>query len=507
MTGPRHQAETLLRRMLGSDAAGFRPGQWETVEALALAHRRVLLVRATGWGKSIVYFLAGRLLRDRGQTLVISPLRALMRNQAEAARRLGLAAATVNADNSRDWPDLLDAWSAGRLDLLLVSPERLGDAGDPDGFLARRVLDRPDRVGLLVLDEAHCLSDWGHDFRPDYRRLARLATALAPGTPVLAATATANPRVEAEILAVLGPAALRLRGPLARPGLQLQTLDLPAAEDRLAWLAAAVPALPGSGIIYTLTRRDADTVAAWLAGRGIAAAAYHAGPGLDPARRQDLEQRLLDNAVKALVATSALGMGFDKPDLGFVLHYQMPPSVVHYYQQVGRAGRALARSHGVLLAGAEDEDIAAHFIRRAFPSARDLAAVLAAVTEAEGLAADEPAALAGLTPAGAARALAHLAAADRPVVVRRDRLWWPTGQANAIDDARRRDLTAARGREWRQMQDYLDHTGCLMQFLATALGDDGAAPCGICARCLGRPVLDIRPSRALRRAAADSLSA
>ncbi len=357
------RADELLRQLTGDPTATLRPSQLEAITTLAADRRRLLLVQRTGWGKSAVYFITTRLLRDAGAgpTLLVSPLLALMRNQIEAAARMGLRAATLNSSNTDEWVEVRAAIDADEIDVLLVSPERFANAG----FRAEVLPVVSPRSGLLVVDEAHCISDWGHDFRPDYRRIVRILELLPSGVPVLCCTATANDRVVADIEHQLGDDLVVLRGPLARAGLSLHVLDLPAQAQRLAWLADTIPTLAGTGIVYCLTVRDTVSVTSWLVANGIDAVAYSGGD--DDEHRQRVEQRLLANEVKVVVATSALGMGFDKPDLAFVIHYQAPGSSIAYYQQVGRAGRRLDESIGVLLRGAEDVDIQDWFINMAFP--------------------------------------------------------------------------------------------------------------------------------------------
>jgi len=322
----RETARALLRRMLRPEAE-FRDGQWEAIDLVANRRERVLVVQRTGWGKSIVYFLAAKTLRaaGAGPALLVSPLLSLMRNQILAAEKLGVRAETIHSENVEEWAKVEAALQANAVDLLMISPERLGSAD----FLQKLLPKLQGRLGLLVVDEAHCISDWGHDFRPDYRRIVRVLRLLPPTIPVLCTTATANDRVVQDIEAQI-PRLQILRGPLVRPSLRLFNLKLHDQADRLAWLAQSLPQLPGSGIIYTLTIQDAHRVAAWLQQRGFAARAYHAD--LDAGNRVEAEQQLLENGLKALVATVALGMGFDKPDLGFVIHFQRPGSVVAYYQ-------------------------------------------------------------------------------------------------------------------------------------------------------------------------------
>jgi ATP-dependent DNA helicase RecQ len=368
----RDEAERHLRALAG-DHARLRDDQWTAISALAAQRRRALVVQRTGWGKSAVYFIATALLRARGAgpTVIVSPLLALMRNQVEAADRAGIHARTINSANTQEWEQIYAEVSDGKVDVLLVSPERLNNPGFRDQVLPRLT----GAAGLVVIDEAHGISDWGHDFRPDYRRIRTLLETLPKNIPVLATTATANARVTRDVAEQLGAGetkddVLVLRGPLDRESLRLGVVSLPAAHQRLAWLAAHMKddALPGSGIVYTLTVAAAYETAAFLRDQGIEAAAYSGKD--DQAQRLRAEDDLRDNRVKALVATSALGMGFDKPDLGFVVHLGAPQSPVAYYQQIGRAGRGVATAQVVLLPGAEDKDIWAYFASLAFPPER-----------------------------------------------------------------------------------------------------------------------------------------
>ena len=331
----------------------------------------MLVIQKTGWGKSFVYFIATKLLREAGNgpALLISPLLALMRNQVAAAERMGVRAATINSENKDDWATVEAGLANGETDILLISPERLAN----EHFRTEVLAGIAAQIAMLVIDEAHCISDWGHDFRPHYRLLERIVKTLPANLRLLATTATANNRVMDDLAAVLGPMLKVSRGDLNRSSLSLQTIRLPSQAQRLAWLAEQLASLQGHGIIYTLTVRDANQVAQWLQSLGFKVQAYTGETG---ERREQLEQALLDNQVKALVATTALGMGYDKPDLAFVIHYQMPGSVVAYYQQVGRAGRALDSAYGVLLSGLEELNIVDWFIRTAFPTRQEVAEII-----------------------------------------------------------------------------------------------------------------------------------
>ena len=477
---------------MASSKIDFRDGQWEAIDHIVNQRGKVLCVQRTGWGKSMVYFVSARLMRAEGAgvTLIISPLLALMRNQIEAAQRLGLRALTVNSTNREDWDHVRDELLADQVDLLLISPERLAN----DEFVGSTLQPIAARIGLLVIDEAHCISDWGHDFRPDYRRIGQVLARLPVNISVLATTATANRRVEQDAAAQLGGAVVVQRGPLVRESLALQNMRMPGPADRLAWMADRIPQLPGSGIVYALTTRDADRIAEWLRSNGIDAHSYHAGKSDD--ERQGLEQALLANSIKCLVATTALGMGYDKPDLTFVIHYQTPGNVVAYYQQVGRAGRAIPVAYGVLLSGEEDDDINEYFRESAFPSEWQVTRILDALEAAdEGLKVREIERAVNLRQSQIEKVLKLLVVEPMSPVLRIEGSWYRTPNPYQLDRQRIAHLTAQREAEWGQMKRYLANERCLMQFLADALDDSNAQACGKCAVCLGRAVLPLELQR------------
>ncbi|MBE7468936.1 MAG: ATP-dependent DNA helicase RecG [Anaerolineae bacterium] len=478
----------LLKQALDNPQITFRDGQWEAIEYLIQQRARLLVVQRTGWGKSIVYFLSTRILRDQGSgpTIVISPLLALIRNQIQAAERLGLQAATINSDNKADWPDLEMRFRNNQIDVLLISPERLANEKFREETLGPAMAQLG--LGLLVVDEAHCISDWGHDFRPDYRRIVRIVQALPPNVPILATTATANNRVVEDIKIQFGADLKILRGPLTRKSLRLQNIELPNRAERMAWLAHYLPKLPGSGIIYTLTRKDAQRLARWLQTNNIEADAYYSGKD-EGASRTDLEQALLNNQLKVIVATTALGMGFDKPDLGFVIHFQRPSSVVHYYQQVGRAGRAVDLAYGILLGGEEDNEITDYFIQNALPPESHTEVILKALDEADGLSVNELQRVVNLPRTQIDKVLKLLSVETPTPVEKRGSLWHRTPVAYAPDRQKVAKLTAIRYTEQKQMTEYLRSQSCLMQYLQVALDDPSPQPCGYCAACRGRPII------------------
>ncbi|MFF5195711.1 MULTISPECIES: RecQ family ATP-dependent DNA helicase [Streptomyces violaceoruber group] len=485
----RTEADAVLAELVGDreGSARLREDQWQAVAALVEEHRRALVVQRTGWGKSAVYFVATALLRRRGAgpTVIISPLLALMRNQVEAAARAGIRARTINSANPEDWEAIYGEVERGETDVLLVSPERLNSVDFRDQVLPRLAAT----TGLLVVDEAHCISDWGHDFRPDYRRLRTMLAELPAGVPVLATTATANARVTADVAEQLGTGAgdaLVLRGPLDRESLRLGVLVLPDAAHRLAWLGERLGELPGSGIIYTLTVAAAEEIAAFLRQRGYPVASYTGKT--ENADRLQAEEDLLANRVKALVATSALGMGFDKPDLGFVVHVGSPSSPIAYYQQVGRAGRGVDHADVLLLPGREDEAIWAYFASVGFPPEEQVRRTLA-VLEGAGRPMSLPA-LEPLVDLRRSRLETMLKVLDVDGAVKRVKGGWAaTGQAWAYDAERYAWVARQRQAEQQAMREYVSTTRCRMEFLQRQLDDEKAAPCGRCDTCAG-PWLD-----------------
>ncbi|WP_457883031.1 RecQ family ATP-dependent DNA helicase [Pseudomonas aeruginosa] len=466
------RALELLRIGSGRADATFRDGQEDAIRHIVDGKGRLLVVQKTGWGKSFVYFIATKLLREAGAgpALLISPLLALMRNQIAAAERMGVRAATINSDNQDEWKSVEAKLRRNEVDILLIAPEKLGN----DWFNTEVLAGIAGQISLMVIDEAHCISDWGHDFRPHYRLLERIARTLPANLRLLATTATANDRVMEDLVAVLGPNMKVLRGDLNRSSLTLQTMRLPSQAVRLAWIAQQLSSLPGHGIIYTLTIRDANQLADWLKARGFAVEAYTGKTG---DRREELEQALQENKVKALVATTALGMGYDKPDLAFVIHFQMPGSVVAYYQQVGRAGRALESAYGVLLSGDEEEGITDWFIRSAFPTRQEVDDVLGALNEApEGLSIPDLMTCVNMSKGRIEKTITALSL-ESPAPIAKQGMKWQLTAAELGDGfwARADRLTRLRRAELQQMQEYVSQPfGRHMGFLIDALDSDSS---------------------------------
>ncbi len=531
----REQAVEMLRKGVGRSDIDFRDGQWEAIDGV-LNHRRQLVVQRTGWGKSMIYFLAAKFLRmeGRGMTLLVSPLLALMRNQIAAAKRVGIVCDTINSTNRAQWPEIEVRVVSGACDFLIVAPERFAN----DEFCTN-VLERiKNQIGLLVVDEAHCVSDWGHDFRPDYKKISNLLRALPSNMPVLATTATANMRVVRDVEAQLGGHVDISRGSLVRKSLFLQNIRLRTQEERLAWLAEMLKSkIAGSGVVYALTIRDAERVAKWLRLNGISAYAYSSGAmpqdDMDAALRDELEgsegwkaatrgeeqsnayrmfleNLLLENRIRALVATSALSMGFDKPDLTFVIHYQRPKSVVDYYQQVGRAGRGVDFAYGILLNGDEDDEIAEYFIKSAFPKERDVSAILAAIGASDaGLSVPELMSRMNVRSGKIEQALKFvMSEIPSPVVkVKSKYVATPFLSQYRLPAENIQRLTDIRYGERAQMDEYVHSRACLMNFLCAELDSPAEEPlCKRCSNCCPNEALPTDCDPALAQKAAEFLN-
>ena len=484
----RENAEMLLQQGVGHPNVQFRPGQWEAIDALVNHSRRVLVLERTGWGKSLVYFISTRILRDqgRGLTLVVSPLLALMRNQMDAAIRIGLNAFTMNSTNVDEWDDIESKAQKNQLDLLLVSPERFAN----ERFLKNLLQIVSSRIGLLVIDEAHCISDWGHDFRPDYRRIVGLLKQLPPNVPVVGTTATANDRVIEDIQHQLGSIHVH-RGTLTRESLKLRAMVLPDQATRMAWLAEQIPKFSGTGIVYVLTKRDSIVLEKWLRTKGIDARAYFSSvqsENFDTSDeyRQHLESLLLDNKIKALIATSALGMGYDKPDIAFVIHYQSPSSVITYYQQVGRAGRAIPQAFGVLLSGKEDSDIIEFFRKNAFPTEEMVNQLLEYLSSRDGASVPEIEKDLNLQRGKVNKVFKYLSVQIPSPIIKVGSKWYRTALEFKLDKSTIEHLTSQREIEWNQIQEYINTSGCRMAFLQKALNDSNVKNCKKCDNCLNQ---------------------
>lgn len=465
-----------LRLYYGGNAQ-YRDGQEEAIRDV-LQGKRTLVVQKTGWGKSLVYFMATQVIRERtgGVTLIISPLLALMNNQIESAAKLGLQVRTINSENSADWDCIFGEIRDGSVDALIISPERLAN----EEFKEVLTMQLSARVGLFVVDEAHCISDWGHDFRPDYRRIVDIINLLPPNIPVLATTATANNRVVEDIKKQLGGNLVISRGSLMRDSLAIQVIELASREERLAWLSENIRTIPGTGIIYCLTIRDCELVYRWLKAKGIVCACFHSKVAVE--EKDAIVDRFMKNEIKVLIATVAFGMGFDKPDIAFVIHFQKPGNIVAYYQQIGRAGRSIDQAYAILFCGNEDDEINNYFIDSAFPTEEMMNAVIEAVTEHPGIGRRAFEQYVNMNQGKIKQCIKYLTVngdmyIENKKYYKTPRMWKPDLEKSSA-------ITRIRKQELRQMNEFVRISGCYMRYIAKTLDDVSAADCGRCANCL-----------------------
>ena len=473
----------ILRESYGENAK-FREGQKEAIEAVVNG-KRTLVVQKTGWGKSLVYFLATKLLKEKkkdGITLIISPLLALMNNQIDSAQRLGLNVKTINSDNNDEWDNIIsDICDNNTVDALIISPERLANAD-----FVKDCLDKiKNRVNLFVVDEAHCISDWGHDFRPDYRRIVKILQLLPVNVPVLATTATANDRVVNDIVAQLGENLVISRGELIRESLAIQVIKLQKKEDRLAWLAENIEKMPGSGVVYCLTKADCDLVTDWLNENDIKSEKYYAD--ISKEGKAITLEKFQKNEIKVLAATVAFGMGYDKPDIGFVIHFQRPANIVSYYQQIGRAGRGIELAYAILLCGEEDEHINQYFINSAFPTEKDMNIVVDFITDNPGKSISEIKGALNIRANRVEKTLKYLTVGDDIYTeyVNRKKGYYKSAKKWEPDLERSEGITAIRYKEMQDMDEFTKQKGCYMKYIAEKLDDVNAKVCGKCSNCRG----------------------
>ena len=492
-------ALSIIRSLYGPDAK-FREGQYEAIEAV-MSRRRTLVVQRTGWGKSLVYFACTKLMRERnrGVTMVVSPLLVLMQNQLEAAEKLGLRCDVLNSRSKERRGDILRNLEDGELDLVFVTPETLFSADVQDHL--------PNiRIGLFVIDEAHCISDWGHDFRLEYSQLNQVIRMLPPTVPVLGTTATANDRVIADLKHQLGDDVYISRGPLARESLSIQVLHMPGKTERYAWILQNINRLPGSGIIYCLTQRDCDYLADFLKKNGITAEAYYSRNGDEGEKQnQQIEEQFQRNAIMVIVATIKLGMGYDKGDIAFVIHFQMPANIVSYYQQIGRAGRSIPQAYTFLMCGEEDEQILNYFINTAFPREEETNEIMEIARNCDGIRLGQLAARVNIRQNRLQKALTFL---QHDGFIRKEQsTYYATAKPYVYHSEYYAAISAVRKREMKQMKELAATRECYSQFVVRCLDDPSASPCGKCSNCLGRELLSSRIGLQSKAKAAEYLNA
>lgn len=467
-----------LKKYYGPDAQ-FREGQLEAIQGV-LENKRSIVVQKTGWGKSLVYFMATKILRARnkGITLIISPLLALMNNQIESAKRLELIVRTINSENSNEEQDVYDEIIANEVDALIISPERLANE-EFKKFLLKKLSIK---IGLFVIDEVHCISDWGHDFRPDYRRIIDIVKLIPKNVPVLGTTATANDRVVEDIKEQLGKDIFISRGELTRDSIIIQVLTLNTREERLAWLLENINKLPGTGIIYCLTINDCKIVNEWLIRNNINSDAFYSDK--DSEEKQLTVDRFMNNEIKVLVATVAFGMGFDKPDISFVIHYQKPGNIVAYYQQIGRAGRSIDSSYAILMCGAEDDSINQYFIDSAFPTEDNMNEVVQILTDSPGLRQGEIERYVNIKPSRLSGCLKYLDVNGD--IYKENGKYYKTPRPWEANIERSKRITQIRENELREINEFINSKTCSMEFISKALNDTHPKKCGRCFNCTGK---------------------
>lgn len=351
----RKNAEQLLAATFGFNH--FHEEQWKTIQHV-LKGERVLLIERTGFGKSLCYQFPATVLS--GITIIFSPLIALMRDQVKKLNALNIPARCLNSEQTElENNRILDDAVNGKVKILYIAPERL------ENLAWIKAVNRM-QLSMVVIDEAHCISVWGHDFRPAFRRIVELVSRLPAHVPVLATTATATPVVERDIVRQMSGEVRVIRGKLMRDNLQLYVQYMSCQDDKLTWLAHHLPKLEGNGIIYTGTRKEVARVTEWLKKNEIPCIGYHAG--LSTEERKRIEQGMMDNRWKCIVSTNALGMGIDKPDIRFIIHTQMPQSPIHYYQEIGRAGRDGSSGKVVLLYHPDDIKLPKLFVNFSKPA-------------------------------------------------------------------------------------------------------------------------------------------
>ena len=474
------EASKMLAELYGRGAE-FREGQYEAIEA-TMMNRRTLVVQRTGWGKSLVYFIATKLLRERGQgvTVVVSPLLVLMQNQMEAADKLGLKCEVLNSRVKDRKAEIVEKMVRDELDLVFITPETLFSIE-----VQNRLKDI--RIGLFVVDEAHCISDWGHDFRLEYGNLRDVIQQLPENVPLLATTATANDRVVKDLMRQFGDGVFLSKGSLMRESLALQVLNLPSRVERYAWILENISKLEGSGLIYCMTTRDCDNLADFLRENGVEVRAYHAGRSEEECA--EAEYLFKHNRVKALVATIKLGMGYDKDDIAFVIHYQMPANIVSYYQQIGRAGRKLPRAYAFLCCGEEDQKIINYFIDTAFPSEKETTDVYRLILDSDGVTTTDMAGNFNYKNQKIEKILSFLINDGFVRMERSPKRYYATPKKYYYDAEKYNAISNVRRQEMKQMFDIVNTDECLSRYVVAALNDETATDCHNCANCLGEEIL------------------
>ena len=351
----RQEAELILQKTF--KLPSFYDEQWQTVEKI-LNGEKVLLIEKTGFGKSLCFQFPATIFK--GTTVIFSPLIALMRDQVKKLTSLGISAKCINSEQTpEENSQIINEAKQGKIKILYIAPERQENS---EWIEATQQMN----LSMVVVDEAHCISVWGHDFRPAFKRIINLIKLLPEGLPVLSTTATATKRVEQDIAQQIGDNITTIRGYLMRDNFKLFVVKVNSEDEKLIWLGQNIGKISGSGILYTGTRVDTEIYSKWFEHLGISSTAYNAG--LDTDSRIAIENGLMNNQWKCIISTNALGMGIDKPDIRFIIHTQIPQSPIHYYQEIGRAGRDGNPSYVILFYNPEDKKLPEAFIEGGRPA-------------------------------------------------------------------------------------------------------------------------------------------
>lgn len=483
------KAHEALITIYGENAS-FREGQYEAIEA-TLTNRRTLVVQKTGWGKSLVYFISAKLVE--GITVIISPLLILMENQREAADKMGLRCLVLNSTvrTAADRREIIKKLKAGDCDIFFTTPETLYSK-EVQSLIPNL------NIGLFVIDECHCISDWGHDFRLEYGSLSRIISMLPENVGVLGTTATANDRVIEDLKKQFGNDVYVSRGSLTRESLHIEILKLETTAERYSWIRENIIKLPGAGIIYCLTRRDCENLSNYLNGYGIASRPYYSSAELeiqDPETgmtyNETTEKLFMDNQIKAIVATIKLGMGYDKEDIGFVIHFQRPSSLVAYYQQIGRAGRKEGtEAYCYMMTGKEDREVNEYFINNAFPTEEQEKGVIKALEQhPEGIKLRELYRYSNISQKALDKTIMFLL--NQGIIYRDEyKKYHRSLNPYSYKGDYYEVVKKTKMQELKAMDQYLEEEGCLSKYVVNSLNDYTAKDCGKCHNCLGTTILE-----------------
>ena len=465
----RQQAEIQLQKLFGFKQ--FHDLQWQVIENL-LAGRRVLFIEKTGFGKSLCFQFPATQLD--GVTIVFSPLIALMRDQVRSMQDKGIRAAAINSNQEDDEnATIITNAQNNQLDILYIAPERMENAA---WITAAREM----KIAMVVIDEAHCISMWGQSFRPNYRRIVNLVRLLPRNFPVLATTATATPRVQEDIIEQVGTDLIPIRGQLMRSNIRLFVVHVESEDEKFFWLAEYLPKLKKTGIVYTGTQANTDIFSNWLQFLKFNSAAYSGR--LDAESRMRIETDFINNKYDCVVSTNALGMGIDKPDIRFIIHTQVPQSPIHYYQEIGRAGRDGQEAFAILLYNAkEDRELPQSFVDGSKPPIKMYNKVIE-VTKRELLGLNDIIRRTNLKKTHVEIILSDLM--DQGIInqqiIRNSKKYFFNPDAPALDLTAFETLRNAQNQELERMLEYTGISSCRMQYLCNYLGDERQGACGVC---------------------------